>query len=280
MSETIRVALAIPHEGMTLSEAYTNRLSMWKHLGCFEERHFIFDLIRNVSPETYEKVKADYLDKRKTHVTTSFDGKIFEFYHLSTGRVLTPYAREELAKRAEDYGVDYLFMIDDDMISPYDLFEKLYQDNVDIVAPLAFTRGYPHKPVLYACEDGWDSVANKDYFINHTIMNYPKDKLVECDAVGFGAVLIKMDVIKKMKGNRFMTTDGSGEDIYFCYQAKKHGFRVWMDTRIKLGHIGHPVVITEEYVEQVRKAHSMEIEKHYGELKKYDTQEPVLLLGD
>lgn len=52
-------------------------------------------------------------------------------------------------------------MIDDDMICDADLFERLYADNCDIVAPLAFTRGYPHKPVLYSCVEGWDATVQK-----------------------------------------------------------------------------------------------------------------------
>lgn len=248
----VRVAVGIAHEGMTGSEAYCNRLWFFKHLGHLEER--------------------GKLNKENPR---------FEFYHITVGRVLTPFAREEIAKRAIDAGVDYLLMIDDDMICPSDMFEKLYADNADIVAPLAFTRGYPHKPVIYSCVEGWDAIAQKEYFINQTVMNYPKDKLVECDAVGFGAVLIKAETLKSVPGPRFMSTCGTGEDIFFCYQAKKKGFRVFMDTRVKLGHVGHPAIITEEYVDIVRKRDNMEIEKFHGEYTKYDGEKPpVCLLGD
>jgi hypothetical protein len=66
-------------------------------------------------------------------------------------------------------------------------------------------------------------VEKKDYFINNVVMNYPKDKLVECDAVGFGAVLIKRWVLDKIGKKPFMSTCGTGEDILFCYKAKKIG---------------------------------------------------------
>lgn len=276
----VKVALCIPHEGMTGCEAYTNRLSMYKHLGHLEERGFIEELLLKASPEVHKKVMDEYWSKREPEIVRHSLGKRFEFYHISVGRVLTPFAREEMAKRAEAAGMDYMFMIDDDMTSPLDVFEQLYSNHVDIVAPLAFTRGFPHKPVLYSCEEGWDHMAQKDYFINHTVMNYPKDQLVECDAVGFGAVLIKMEVIRAVDKPRFMSTCGTGEDIYFCYLAKKKGFRVFMDTRVKLGHVGHPPIITEDYVEMIRKQSRMEVEKHYGKIKEYNKKEPLLLLGD
>ncbi len=38
------------------------------------------------------------------------------------------------------------------------------------------------------------------------------------------------------------------QDIYFCMKARNEaGARVFVDTRIKLGHIGAPNIIDEEY---------------------------------
>lgn len=252
----IRVIVGLPHEGMTGCEAYTNRLSNFKHLGHLEERM----KLQNASPR-------------------------FEFLQVVIGRMHVHVAREEMAKKALFANADYLFMIDDDMTAPDDLFEKLYADDKDIVAPLAFTRNFPHKPVMYRCVSGWDSLSNCDTFTNFPIMNYPKDKLVQVDAVGFGAVLIKMDVLRAMPNPWFMNPYKTGEDINFCYEAKKYGFTTWMDTRVKLGHVSHPIVVTEEYVMRQRQEYDMEIEKRCGEYKKYqgngdDSKEPILVLGE
>lgn len=247
----IRVLVGFPHEGMTGSEAYMNRLANIKHLGHLEERG-------KLNKETPR----------------------FEFFMNTMGRMHVFFAREEMAKRAIAMNADYLYMIDDDMICPDDMFERLYAADKDIVAPLAFTRNFPHKPVMYSCIEGWDPVIQKDHFINHAVMNYPKDKLTECDAVGFGAVLIKTEVLREVQEPRFMSTCGTGEDILFCYKAKKKGFRVWMDTRVKLGHISHPLIVTEEYVQAQWKAHGMEIDRRHGAYQKYDAKEPVLVLGD
>jgi len=247
----IRVLVGIPHEGMTGSEAYTNRLAMFKHLGHLEERGKLL----KQTPR-------------------------FEFLFKTCGRMHVHVARDEMAKTALVANCDFLFMIDDDMIAPTDLFEKLYASQKDIVAPLAFTRNFPHKPVMYSCRSGWDPVAQCETFTNFAVMKYPKDKLVECDAVGFGAVLINVDCFRKMPQPWFMNPNKTGEDINFCYEAKKHGFRTWMDTRIKLGHVSHPIIVTEDYVLQQQKAYGMEIEKRYGTPEKISSQEPVLVLGE
>jgi hypothetical protein len=156
--ELLRVLVSIPNEGHAQVEAYSNRLVNMYCLGKLEKEG---ELLKH-TPR-------------------------FEFYFFTLGRMFTPVAREEAAQEAMKGGFDYLYMIDDDMICPDDLFTKLQKHNVDIVAPLAFTRNPPYSPVIYASVEGWDDVINADYFLNNVVKNYPKDSLVECDAVGFGA---------------------------------------------------------------------------------------------
>lgn len=247
----VRVLVGFPHEGMTGSEAYCNRLANLKHLGHLEERGRLL----KQSPR-------------------------FEFYQKTCGRMHVHVARDEMAKAALVADCDYLFMIDDDMIAPDDLFEKLWESKKDIVAPLAFTRNFPHKPVIYNCAEGWDSLAQCEYFVNYAVMNYPKNQLRQVDAVGFGAVLINVDCFRKMKAPWFMNPYKTGEDINFCYQAKKHGFETWVDTRIKLGHVSHPLIVTEEYVQKQWAAAGMDVDKRYGEARTVSSKEPVLTLGE
>lgn len=196
----------------------------------------------------------------------------YEFLWFSAGEIFIPFAREQLAAEALRNNCDYLFMVDDDMMCPPDLFFQLVKHDVDICAALAFTRNPPHLPVIYQAIEGWDAVTRRDYFINNSVKNYPKNKLVECDAVGFGAVLIKTELFKKMERPWFMGSHGTGEDIHFCYQAKKKGFRVFMDTAVKLGHLGNNIVITEEYSEQFNRLSDEEKEKIYGQYQKYPTE--------
>ena len=230
----IKVCVGIPNMGYTQSAAYANRLVNFMHMGKFEK-------------------EGELLKKNPR----------YEFYFSIVGRIFTPVARDEAAKHTIEHDCDYLYMIDDDMICPDDMFEKLVKHDVDIVAPLAFTRNVPYKPVMYHSVEGYDSVAKKDYFINNVVMNYPRNALVECDAVGFGAVLIKREVLDAVGPKAFMSTCGTGEDILFCYKAKKKGFRVFMDTATKIGHLGHPLHITEEFVDAFKQNSNYDPRKFY-----------------
>ena len=246
----VKVCVSIPNMGYTQPMSYCNRLVNFMYLGKMEKQREL----TNMEPK-------------------------FEFSFSVIGRVFTPVARDEAVNLALSNDCDYLYMIDDDMICPDNMFEMLYRHDVDIVAPLAFTRNPPHKPVIYHTVEGYDAVSKKDYFINNVVMNYPKDQLVECDAVGFGAVLIKRWVMEKMAKPRFMSTCGTGEDILFCNKAKKLGARIFMDTSCKLGHLGNAQNITEKYVEDYRNGNGFNPEK-YADYASFSKQDAAFVTGD
>lgn len=216
-----KVFFSIPNMGYTDPLAYDNRLLWAMRMGALSEA-------------------AKHTDAPLR----------YEFYLGTVGKLLTPYAREVLAEKAVQAGMDLCFMVDDDMLGDPECFFKLADSVVngpaDICGALAFTRNPPHEPVLYTCIDGRDPIDGT-YFVNTPVKRYPRDSLVECDAVGFGAVVFRVALLAKMKRPWFMSTCGSGEDIYFCYKAKREaGARIFSDTRVKLGHVGNPAIITEE----------------------------------
>jgi hypothetical protein len=82
-----------------------------------------------------------------------------------------------------------------------------------------------------------------------------------------------------------MSTCGTGEDIYFCYQAKKAGAKVYMDTATKLGHVGNPRLIDEAYVDEYRKQDETFGKRHaqdyvYRTGGRNGILEPKLVVGD
>jgi len=239
-----RVAVGIPLKGHTPPESYHDRMIMAFTMGCIE------------TAQKNEGTSPRY-----------------EFFWFNVGEIHVAFAREQLAALARQYKCDYLFMIDDDMLAPPDLFYRLAKHDVDVVAALAFTRNPPHRPVIYATREGYDKVSGKDYFQNETVYNYPRNSLVECDAVGFGAVLIKTAVFDKLEAPIFFGEHGTGEDVLFCIRAKKAGARIFMDTSVKLGHLTHHGIVTEEYSDAYNKMTPEEKDRLYGQYHKYPTMD-------
>ena len=251
----IKVLVGIPTKGNTDPEAYDNRLEMFMHLGNLQT-------LSAKGEKEYCGVEYDIPD-----------GVEYQFSLSTIGDVFVAYARQQMAYTAVNNGFDYLLMIDDDMICPPDLFEKLLRHNVDVIAPLAFMRFYPHKPVIYNVAEGYDTVTKQHYYQNYVVDRYPKNQLVECDAVGFGSVLIKVDILEKLEKPWFMVMTGAGEDIHFCHQAKRAGFKIHMDTATKLGHLGKRKKITEHTYEHANDTDKEREEK--GDTDKYKDFGPV-----
>lgn len=240
--KVIKVIVGIPLKGHTPARSYHDRMLMWKHLGNEEA--------------------SGYFQKKSPR---------YVFSLAAVGEILVPYARERLGEAVIAEGADYLFMVDDDMLCPPDLFSKLVAHDKDVVAALAFTRNPDHKPVIYETVNGFSNEVGMTYGFTRFVQNYPRNQLVECDAVGFGAVLIKAEVLRKIPQPWFFGMERTGEDIIFCIKAKKAGFQVFMDTSIKLGHLGSPMIVTEEYSDQWNKLSADERDKFYGKFDKYET---------
>ena len=153
-------------------------------------------------------------------------------------------ARNELSARAITQGFDRILFIDSDMRFDSDLAKRMddvmTEHGLDYLCGLYFTRVLPIKPTLYV---HMAEVTTKDgrSIETDTLLDYPKDQLFEIDASGFGAVMIRTEVLKQAWekfGPPFNPYMNLGEDLSFCWRLKQMGVRMWCDSSIKLGHVG------------------------------------------
>lgn len=149
------------------------------------------------------------------------------------------HARNRGVELALEHGFRRLWFIDDDVVVPPDAYWKLASNNLDIVSGLYYRRNVPITPVAVACGKGKEGIR--------WITQWTGD-IFECDYVGAGCLLIKTDVFRKMPAPWFeWWSDRPGgpevlklsEDFAFCHKAKNdHGYKVYMDTRVKCKHVG------------------------------------------
>lgn len=147
-------------------------------------------------------------------------------------------ARNEIVKEALKKGFDYLWFVDDDMRFDPDVLPKLIEDDRDVVGALTFSRREPHLPSI------WKS-NSKEQRLYDSMIVYPQDSLVECDAIGMACTLIKRDVFDKIEPEQYKNLDlyfqyqedpRIGEDMFFCKLAKKAGFSIYCDTSVEAEH--------------------------------------------
>lgn len=174
-----------------------------------------------------------------------------------TERMVIHWARNDLANEAKSLvndrtGEKYthvLWLDDDHTFNPDMLVYLARNGDKDVVSALYYGRTQ-HLPVVYVKD------YNPDPY-KHFPLIWPPSQLCEVDAVGFGACLMRREVLDRLKEPYFRFNE-CGEDIYFCVHAKKQGVKIWLDGSYKLGHIGDPQIIGHKEYEQYVKDHEEE----------------------
>lgn len=144
-------------------------------------------------------------------------------------------ARNEIAKQAQLGGYDYVLMVDSDTVIPPDTLDLMLDPPADIclgVCPRKNTRDGKTAIIKYGAEEYHDSYYYKDLPEGRTLVK----------GGGFACALVKANVFTRMDNPWFQyvtNADGStlSEDFYFCQNARFYGIDIWMDPRVKCGHL-------------------------------------------
>ena len=169
-------------------------------------------------------------------------------------------ARNQLARYVlEKGGYDYVLWIDSDMTFKPDLLEKMIEDiegketgkPLQAVTGLCFGRRPPFRPCIYSRLE----VTQKGQMIHPYAENwydYPRDQLFEVEACGFACLLMRVDVLEAMGiyGVPFFPVAGLGEDLTFCWRARKLDIKLHCDSRLKIGHIMR-ISVDEKFRDQL-----------------------------
>ena len=151
-------------------------------------------------------------------------------------------ARNTLAMEAIEGGYDRVLWLDSDMAFKGDLMLRLNKhldDGMDFIAALFFRRVMPVAPVIYReCGGKFEPY-----------LDYPRDSVFEVAGSGFGACMMKTDVLKAVAedGPIFEPMPGRGEDLSFCARARAKGYKLYCDSGIRVGHVGMVAFGEEHY---------------------------------
>lgn len=164
-------------------------------------------------------------------------------------------------------GIDWLWMVDDDMTFEPDCLERLVEaahpTERPIVGGLCFAggQGLPMRPTLFRITAEWGDME--------PIHDYPHDTLCKVDATGAACLLIHRQVFIGMKAAFGTRADGSnnpypwfvegmtnrrggpyGEDTAFCIKANSLGIPLYVHTGVRLGHVKSFELTEDAYLAQ------------------------------
>lgn len=175
-----------------------------------------------------------------THVYSAFFDSFIQlerpdFKYLPAKNGPIDQLRNRIVEQALMQGCSHLWMIDTDQEYPKDALTKMLSHNLPVVHALV-PRRYPP----------FDNLMMKGE-LNHftSAGGYTDGSLVEVDACGTGCVLYNVQVFKKIrppwfefKANPDKEKGGVvGEDIGFCLKLKKAGYKIYVDTSVKVKHL-------------------------------------------
>ena len=132
----------------------------------------------------------------------------------------------EMARKAE---CTHLFMLDSDMVFPYQTLSRLLAHGKDIVGATYSKRTPPYDTLGV-------SISGKEEFSS--------SGLKEVEALPGGCLLIATPVFEKFEDPIFrwgvQGGDEVSEDTMFCRHARKLGYKVWMDVELSkhMIHVG------------------------------------------
>jgi len=148
----------------------------------------------------------------------------------------------ECRKIVKDYAVesdfDFLFFVDSDVICESNVLQKLVASKKEIVCGLFRYREPPDgRPLWFRVKQPLEISPKTGVWLLDFIPNEKLTKeLMEIDACGFGAVLIKTDILKKIE-LRKSPDDHYGADINFCFDARKLDYKIFGDPTATATHL-------------------------------------------
>lgn len=174
--------------------------------------------------------------------------KVYEFGGVE--RMCVHWARNMIVEETKDRinphtgnKFTHILWIDDDQIFNKDMLLYLAKNqHLDMISAVYYCRVGAHLPVAYIKDE------NPNIYSHYPLIVVP-ETVFEIDAVGFGAMLMRREVLDKLE-HPYFDFQRCGEDLYFCVHAKKAGVKIWLDGSYRIAHIGEPRIIThEDYLE-------------------------------
>ena len=164
-------------------------------------------------------------------------------------------ARGRIAQRAINSGAEWLLMYDSDMVFSPETTQMLldtamgdmpYPDKggvaKDFVTGLYFMRRLPTKPLILKELDWYEDETLGAQEVAEGYEDYPRDAVFEIQGTGFGCCIMSVEMLKHMavayRSNFFTPMPRLSEDYSFCWRARKLGYKLWCDSRIRPLHAG------------------------------------------
>jgi GT2 family glycosyltransferase len=191
--------------------------------------------VRSLTYSNYDILLVDntkddyYINKIKELKIPVIKGPYFE---NARDRIVS--SRNILRREVLNKNYDYLLSLEQDIIPPPDIIQRLLTHGKKIISGVYFSY-QTNNNITLLVPLLWKRVAKDEvrFMLEEEII---EPQLIEVGACGLGCILISKDILKKVKF-RFNKKDKGFDDMWFCYDSFKKSFRIFADTSVKCKHL-------------------------------------------
>ena len=144
-------------------------------------------------------------------------------------------ARNEIGKLAQAEGYDYVLMVDSDTLIPPDALDLMLDPPVDVCLGVC-----PRKNT----KDGKTAMLklNQPSFQDNFYYSELPEGRTRVKGGGFACALVKTSVFTQVDYPYFQYVTNEdwstlSEDFYFCQMCGMYGIEIYMDPRVRCGHL-------------------------------------------
>jgi len=170
---------------------------------------------------------------------------------IVVGTARTDMARNQVVREFLQTNATHLLFLDSDQLFPPHIVERLLSHKKLVVGCVYVHRQKPYIPHCYLwskTEFGTDGEPLCEH-IPITPEDRRERRLIECDAIGTGGLMIARDVFTDIIEPPWFQYGGTeeSEDITFCRKLSKKGIKVYCDAGCESGHLTEIVVGLDNY---------------------------------
>ena len=151
-----------------------------------------------------------------------------KFYEAARKSIVE--SRNILREKVLSEGYDYFLSLEQDVIPPKDVIERLLKTGNKVVSGLYF---YIVDNELMPM--AWGRVDDK-HALRLGLKDVEEDKLIEVITAGLGCILIHRSVLEKVKF-RYVEEKKPFDDVWFCEDVRESKENVYLDTSVKCKHL-------------------------------------------
>lgn len=172
--------------------------------------------------------------------------KTHDLVLCGTTRTKVASARNRIVDSAIEQDCSHVLFIDIDHILPDNMLDLLVENaDAAMVSGLVCKRQFPYDAVAF------NFLPDKS--LDETIVK-ERGEVIERDACAMGCTLVNLEMIRKLNKPYFFDAR-LRSDLNLCLSFRNQGFRILIDTRVEIGHLGDEPIITPTNAEMLRKVY-------------------------